>query len=501
MTVINESIPGRVATLRLLAVTVVASLAVAACAAGPDFHAPTAPAVKGYVPGPAPESTASSVGPAGAPQAFDPSLVLPSDWWTLFHCESLDGLVREGLQHSPSVRAAAASLKSAQENVDAQSAALFFPQAEGQFTANRQRTSPATFGQPDGTPFTYSLYTASVGVSYRVDAFGASRRSVEGLRAAADYQRFELEAAYLALTSNLAAAAISEASYRGQLAALNDTLASQRRTLEIVERQYSAGAASQATVLAQRAQLAATETQLPPLEKALAQNRNRLAVLAGESPDREDLPTFTLAEFTLPTTLPLSVPSELLRDRPDIRAAEALLHEASASVGVATANLYPSITLSASVGSDSAALGDLFKSGGGVWAIGGALTQPLFHAGELRARRRAAIANYTAAEESYKATVLAAFQQVADTLRAIEWDARGLAAATDADAAARDSLALTERQYKSGAVSYLTLLNAQRAASDASRARVQADALRYADSVTLYAALGGGWWSRSKASP
>lgn len=485
--------------LALLTLTVTALLA--ACAVGPDFHSPTPSSAQNYTPTPVPARTADSPGTGGGAQTLNPSAALPADWWTLFHCEPLDALVRAGLEHSPSVRAAEATLRSAQATYDAQTASLFFPSIDGQAGASRQRISGAQQGLANLPPTTYNLFNASVGVSYRPDVFGGSRRTAEAYRAVVDYERYELEATALLLTSNVVTTAIADASYRGQLAAVRDIAASQRDTLKVVERQFAAGAASKADVLAQRTQLASTEAQLPPLEKALAQNRHRLAVLVGDSPNRPDLPEFDLMAFTLPEELPVSLPSELVHNRPDIQASEAALHEASAYVGVATANLYPQISLSAAVGSDSATLSDLFKSATGVWSLGGAITQPIFHFGELRALRRARQAQYDAALQTYQSTVLGAFEQVADTLRAIEWDAQGLKTATDTEALAQQGLELTRSQYAAGGVSYLALLNAQRQYFDARRNRVQAEALRYADTAALYVALGGGWWNRTQAAP
>lgn len=478
----------------------VGAAVLAGCAVGPNWTPPAAPSEQGYTPTPVPSRTVESAGEAGRAQTLDPMQTVPADWWTLFHSPALDGLIREGLQHSPTVLAAKDTLSAAQANLDAQSSALLFPAVDGKLGASRQRVSGAEIGVPSAPPFTYNLYNASVGVSYRPDVFGGSRRSVEGFRAAVDAQRYEVEAAYLALSSNIVTTAFAEASYRGQLAAVRDVVKSQRDSLAVVERQFNAGAASKAEVLAQRTQVASSEALLPPLEKALAQTRHRLAVLTGSAPNRADLPQFTLADFKLPVQVPVSLPSELVHNRPDIAATEASVHQASAQVGVAVANLYPQIALTASVGYESATVSDLFKSPNGIWSLGAGLTQPIFHGGELRARRRAAEAEYRVALDTYQATVLDAFRQVADALRAIEWDAQALAAATDADDLARQSLDLTRRQYDIGSVSYLVLLNAERQYSDALRNRVQAEALRYSDTAALYVALGGGWWNRTASA-
>ena len=484
---------------QILSAALLGMLALAGCAVGPDWKPQAAPKGQAYTPTPVPERTVEAPGLAGAAQTFSPMLTLPADWWALFHSTPLDALVRQGLERNPSVRAARATLASYQASLDAQTASLFFPAVDAHLSATRQRVSGAETGFANAAPTTYNLFNASVGVSYRPDVFGGNRRSVEASRAIVDYGRYELEAASLSLTSNLVTTAIAEASYRDQLDAVRDIVKSQKETLAVVERQFAAGASSKADVLAQRTQVAASEGQLPPLEKALAQTRHHLAVLAGDAPSRADLPEFTLADFQLPTEVPLSLPSELVHNRPDIAASEAALHEAGALVGVATANLYPQITLTGTAGYAGSTLSDLFTSPNGIWSLGGALTQPIFHAGELRARRRQAEAQYEVARDNYEGTVLEAFRQVADTLRAIEWDAKALAAAAAADQLALESLELTRRQYAAGGISYLTLLNAQRQYAETLKNHVQAQALRYADTAALYVALGGGWWNRSAA--
>jgi NodT family efflux transporter outer membrane factor (OMF) lipoprotein len=311
-----------------------------------------------------------------------------------------------------------------------------------------------------------------------------------------DYQGFQLEGAYVALTANIVTAAIREAALRAEIKATEEILAARRKELAIVERQYKLGGAARSDVLTQRAELAQIETGLLPLEKELAATRHRLSVLVGRFPGEAGMPEFRIEDMTLPADLPVSVPSALVRQRPDIRAAEALLHQASAQVGVATANLYPRITLTGSYGSLANSAGDLFGSGSTVWSLGGSLVQPLFHRGELGARRRAAIAAYDQAAAQYRDTVLRAFQNVADTLRALDIDARLLASQARAEAAARDALALTRRSYELGGTNFLSLLNAQRQHQQARVGLVQAQASRYADTAALFQALGGGWWDR-----
>jgi NodT family efflux transporter outer membrane factor (OMF) lipoprotein len=314
-----------------------------------------------------------------------------------------------------------------------------------------------------------------------------------------DYQGYQLEGAHLTLTSNVVTTAIREAALRAQVRSTQEIIAALEKQLTVVERQFKLGAVSKPDVLAQRTQLAQTQATLPLLERNLAQTRHQLAVLAGRLPSAGGLPQFELDALTLPPEIPLSVPSSLVRQRPDILASEALLHQASAEIGVATADLYPKINLTGSFGGQALKLADLF-AGPSVWSIGAGLLQPIFRGDALNAKRRAAIAAYDEAAAQYRQTVLLAFQNVADTLRALDDDARTLVAQAAAEAYAREALALAERQFRLGATSYLTLLNAQRQYHLARLALVQAQAARYADTAALFQALGGGWWQRTAAS-
>lgn len=313
-----------------------------------------------------------------------------------------------------------------------------------------------------------------------------------------DYQRYQVEAAYLSLTANLVTTAIQEASLRAQLKATLEVLAAQEQSLSVIEKQSSLGAIPRSTLLAQRTQVAQTRATLPALEKSLAQTRHQLSVYAGRLPGETGMPEFQLESLQLPQDLPVSLPSSLVRQRPDIRASEALLHEASAQVGVATANQYPQITLTGSVGSSSFRSGDLFTSGASFWSLAAGLTAPIFNGGALSAKRRAAIAAYDQASAQYQQTVLGAFQNVANTLRALDSDAQALRTQADAAALAKESLDLVTRQYQIGAVSYLSLLDAQRSYQQTRVSLVQAQALRYADTAALFQALGGGWWNRGE---
>ena len=482
-------------SVRGICLALLTAAAVSACAVGPDFHAPPAPATSHYTRAPEPTGTVSAPGPRGTAQTFSTERDIPADWWTLFHSQPLDVLVRQALTDSPNVQAAEATLRTAAETYKAQRGALLLPQLDATGTAVRQREPGAVLGQP-GSAFLFNLFDASVGVTYRLDLFGASRRQVEALYAQSDYQRWQLEAARLTLADNVVTTAINIASLHAQVAALADIIASERDQLKVVQRQFDAGAASRSDLLAQQTQVADNEAQLPALEKQLAQAQHRLAVLAGRTPDDATVPDFTIDQLTLPAELPLSVPAKLVRQRPDVQAAEALLHVSTAQLGVATANLYPQLNLTGSIGSETVTASDLFKTGTAAWNIGGSLTQPLFHGGELLGLKRAARADLDRATAEYREAVLAALQDVADTLRALEADARTLQADLITETDAQDTLNMTKLQYKVGGVSYLQLLNAERVFLQARQNRVQAEAARYADTAALFHALGGGWWNR-----
>jgi NodT family efflux transporter outer membrane factor (OMF) lipoprotein len=472
----------------------------AGCSVGPNFRRPEAPQTNSYTSTALPGETVSAPGTAGAAQLFVSGRDIPAQWWELFHSEALDRLIRQALADSPTLAASEAALRQARENLTAQTGVVLYPAVDAEGSVTREKFSGAAFGQP-GSGTLLTLYNASVGVSYTIDFFGGGRRELEALRSQVDYQRFQLEGAHLTLTSNIVTASVREASLRAQIRSTLDIVADQEKQLDVVERQFRLGGVSRSDVLAQRAQLAQTRATLPPIEKALAQTRHLLAVLAGRLPGDATLPEFTLENLQLPKELPVSLPSSLVRQRPDIRASEELLHAASAQVGVATANLYPQITLTGSYGSETTKPGNLFGNGTSVWNLGAGLLQPLFHGGELTAKRRAAVAAYDEAAAQYRETVLLAFQNVADVLRALEDDARTLKAQADAEASARDTLDLTEKQFNLGAVSYLLLLNAQRQYRLAHFVLVQAQAARLADTAALFEALGGGWWNRSPECP
>jgi NodT family efflux transporter outer membrane factor (OMF) lipoprotein len=474
--------------------------AFAGCAVGPDYRRPPPPAVASYTAEALPVGTATAPGVGGATQRFVSGGEIPARWWELFRSQALDRWIREALANNPTLGAAEATLRRAQEIRRARSGDLV-PSVDGSVNASRQKPSGTSFGEPNVQINPFTLYNASVNVSYTLDLFGKTRRELEALQARVDYQGFQVEGAYLTLTSNIATAAFQEASLRGQLRATRDILATQEELLALVEKQFELGGIARTDVLAQRASLAQTRAALPPLEKRLAQTRHLLAVLAGRFPgDMADLPEFDLKDFQLPEELPVSLPSTLARPRPDIRSAEALLHAASAAVGVATANLYPQVTLSGQYGTSAMRAGDLFGAGSAVWGLGAGLLQPIFHGGALEATRRAEVAGYDQAAAQYRETVLQAFREVADVLRALEYDALTLKAQSDAEAAARDTLDIATKQVRIGATSHLALLDAQRQYHLARILLVQAQALRFADTAALFQSLGGGWWNRDTPS-
>ncbi len=481
---------------RRIAVATILSIALSGCTVGPDFVRPSPPQAHQYTEAPLPEATVATPGVAGgAEQRFVQGKDLPAEWWTLFRSPPLDDLIRQALAESPTLAAAQAALREANENLASGRGELLYPAIDARASAARQRISGAALGATSGVTSLYSLYNANVSVSYALDVFGGARRQIEGLQAQVDYQAYLLEGAHLALTANLVTAAIRDAALRQQVRSTEQIITALERQLALVQRQFTLGAVSRTDVLAQRTQVAQTRATLPPLERDLAQTRHQLAVLAGRLPSLAALPEFDLEAITLPEEIPLSVPSSLVHQRPDILASEAQLHQASAQVGVATANLYPQITLSGAFGGQSTKLGDLF-AGPGIWSIGAGLLQPLFRGGALTAQRRAAIDAYDQAAAQYRQTVLNAFQNVADALRALDDDARQLNAQADAERSAREALALAERQFRLGGISYLSLLNAQRQYHLARIALTRAQAARYADTAALFQALGGGWWQR-----
>ncbi len=479
---------------KLASISGITAMLLTGCTVGPDFRAPEPPSIGGYTASPMPKQTVATTVKDGKSQRLDFTRKLSAEWWKMFRSPELDALIKQGIAKNPSLTAAEAAVTEARENLNAAGGTLLYPNVDASLSATRQKTSAAV-----NTSRTSNLLSASVSVSYTFDVFGASRRQLEGLRAAVDYQKFQYEAAYLTLTANLTTTAIQEASLQAQIVATQDIIQAEKQQLSLVQRQFDLGAVSRSSVLSQQSELAKTKATLPPLVKQLAITRHALSALTGRLPGQGGMPDFKMDSLHLPATLPVSLPSELVRQRPDIRASEALFHKASAAVGVATANLYPKITLSGGYGVESSSLSDLFTSQNTFGSLGAGLLQPLFHGGELRAKRRAAEAAYEQAAAQYQLTVLKAFQNVADVLRALDSDAQALRAQAEAENAAKANLAMTEKQFQLGAVSYLTLLVAQRDYQQAHIGLIAARAQRFADTAALFQALGGGWWNRPPA--
>ena len=465
-----------------------------ACAVGPDFKVPPAPLGAGYTPEIHPAATIAAGGAGGTSQRFDAGRDIPGEWWRLFHSKEIDGLIAEALQANPGLQAAQAALWQAKENLYAQRGKLL-PSIDANSSATREQFSPAEFGG-SGSPFIFNLFEATVNVSYAPDVFGGQRRQVEAEAALADYQRFELEATYLTLTANVVTAAVAEASLRGQIAATLDTIKVESDQLNVVRQQFNVGAATRTDVLTQESEVATTQATLPPLQKQLEQQRHVLLALTGRFPNARRRDHLTLAALRLPTALPLSLPSQLVEQRPDVRAAEAQLHQASAQIGVAIANRLPQFTLTGDYGAASSQLATLFSPSTIIWTAAASGTQPIFHGFTLLHQERAAKAAYDQAEAQYRSTVLGAFQNVADALRALQLDAATLKAQYAALRSASATLDLARGQYRLGAIAYLTLLNSERSYAQARVAVVQAQAARFADTAALFQALGGGWWNR-----
>ena len=468
------------------------AIAFGGCAVGPDFRPPEPATSRSYTAASLPSKTTSAPVTGGSAQEFIFAEEVSAQWWTLFGSPELDRLVRRGLEGSPSLSAAEAALRKVAEILSAVRGGLLYPGFDLNVQAARDRTSTNTF--PATSIFT--VYNASVNVSYTFDLFGGLRRRIEGAQAQVDYQRYQLEAAYLSLTANIVTTAIQEAALRAQISSTREIVAAEEKRLEVVRKQVNLGALPGLVVFAQQSQLAMTRAMLPSLEKQLAFAQHALAALIGDFPGEGGLPELHLETLHLPESLPVSLPSRLVRQRPDIRASEALLHVACAGVGVATANLYPQISLSAGYGAQSESTGVLFKSESTAWNIGAGLLQPIFRGGELTARRRAAIAAYDQSAAEYQQTILKAFQNVADVLRALETDAEALRAHVEAESAARATLDLIGKQVGIGASNYLSLLIAERDYLKAHINVIAAQAQRYADTASLFQALGGGWWNR-----
>jgi len=469
----------------------------AGCAVGPDFHRPEPPAVARYTREPVSETANAAVEHGGA-QRFDADTIIDREWWTAFGSTALSDWVKVAFAHNPTIDAAVATLRGAEENLAAQRS-TFFPGVQLNYNASRQKNAVGTISPTltSGAAL-YTLHTAQLNIAYTADVFGQNRRTVESLAAQAEAQKYALEATYLTLASNVVAAAVLEASLRAQIDTTKDIIAAQTKSLELLRFQSKSGYASGLDVAAQESALAAAQATLPPLEKQLEQTRDLLAILAGKMPS-EGNAEFNLATFRLPATLPLSLPSQLVTHRPDVRAAEAQVRSASAQVGVAVASRFPQFSVVGSYGGSSQQFSRMFADHNMFWSLAGNVAQTVFDFGALKHRQRAAEAALNQAMATYRITVLTAFQNVADTLYSINADAKTLAAAAQAEVSARNTYELTRRQHDLGFVNALAILSTQQAWQQARIARIQAEAARLADTAALFQALGGGPTSSSPA--
>jgi NodT family efflux transporter outer membrane factor (OMF) lipoprotein len=471
-----------------------ATVLLASCAVGPDYHRPAAPKTQGFTPDPLPSATEATAVRGGEAQRFAFGSDLPGQWWALFGSQELDALIAQALKQYPDIAAQQAALRAARENVRAEQG-VFAPQLQGAVNQQRAKISGASIS-PGFPSFITSLYQANVNVSYTFDVFGGERRTLEGLRAQAENQTYQLEASVLTLTSNVATSAIGLAAAHEQIEVTHQVIAVEENQLHLIERQYESGVRTRADVLQQQSNLASVRATLPALQQQLASYEHALAALTGQFPHDAAHVALRLSDLKLPEEIPVSLPSALVAQRPDIQAQAAQLHQASAAVGVATANMLPQLTLTGSAGGESLVWSSLLQGSSSVWSIASGLTQPLFEGGTLRAKRRAAVDLYDQASAQYRLVVLNAFQNVADTLTALDNDAQALKAQNDAVSSANAGFELIQRQYEAGAVSYVTLLTAQQAYQQARIAYVRALSSRFTDTVTLFQALGGGWWNR-----
>lgn len=476
-------------TYKIMVTSVVIGL-LAGCTVGPDFKRPAAPKVATYTATPFPAQTVSASTVLGEPQRLVESETVNPYWWHELGSARLNAMIDDALQTSPTLAGAQARLRQAEEGYAAQAGSTLYPQVDAGLSSQRQRFNPGTLGQ-SGDARVFSLYNASVGVRYTFDLAGGNRRALEALAARSDYQRYQLDGARLTLVANIVTTAVVQARLAGQMQVTEAILRTQEEHLGLTRERVRLGQAAPDDVLALQIQVAQTRASVPLLRNQLQQNEHLLAVLTGRAPGAGGLPSFSLQEFTLPAVLPLIVPSELVRARPDIQAAEALLHAANAEYGVAIAKLYPQLNLSANLGSQALTTGALFGSGSAVWSLVGQLTQPLFSPG-LPAEKRAALAAFDVAAANYQVVVLEALRNIADVLRALDNDAQRLTALSAADAAAQGSLESIQRQYALGAASYVQLLIAQQQSQQTQINLIEAQARRLVDSAALYQAMGSG---------
>ncbi|WP_316191037.1 efflux transporter outer membrane subunit [Bradyrhizobium sp. SZCCHNS2096] len=477
-----------------LAATAAAGLMLASCAVGPDFTPPPAPDVTGYTPEPLTSPRTDREGPRVPGQRFIPRAQIPVRWWAAFRSQPLNALIRQSIEHNPTLASADAAIRIANENALAQRG-LFYPQVGANYNVADQQSSNMATQQGPGDPpqSRYTLHTAQLTISFVPDIWGQNLRSVESLDALTDQAQFQLEAAYLTLTANVVTAAIQEASLRGQIAATEHIIKIERDILVILQSQFKAGQAAQVDVLTQETALAQVEQTLPPLQKQLAIQRDLLTALAGQFSANEILEKFDLEHLSLPRNLPVSLPAALVAQRPDIKAAEANLHSTSALVGVAIAARLPNITLSGNPGSSAFKAAELLTPGTLFYTVAGSATSTVFDGFTLYHRQKSSEAALDQAGALYRQAVITALQNVADGLRSLQADARAVQAAIKAENSAKATLDIIQKQLALGQITQVTVLNAQQAYLNTAIARVQAEATRLSDTAALFMALGGSW--------
>jgi len=495
--------------------------AIAGCAVGPNFHKPIAPTNAGYTTAPLPDATASAPVLGGDAQRFVTRQDVSFRWWEAFGSPALNLLVEKAFRANPTIRSAQAALRQAQELVYAQQG-YFYPTVAANYNFERQKLAgnltgtsapgaqgdgsaifavqnPSPAPPPHNVPLYFNFQTAQVTVGFVPDVFGSNRRKVESLDAQAQIQRFQLEATYVTLASNVVAAAIQEASTRAQIAATKQLIDNNEKSLQVLRDKFRLGYAMRIDVAAQEEALAQAKQLLPPLAKQFEQTRDLIRVLVGQLPNQEVEETFDLAALKLPQDLPLSLPATIMEHRPDVRAAEEQLRSVNAQVGVAIAAMIPQFSITGAAGGTATTFPWLFRSGGPFWNLIGGVTQPVFAGGTLLHTKRAADQALLQAAADYQTAVLTAYQNVADTLHAMLSDADGLVAAVEAERAAKVTLDLTHERMHDGYTDYLADLAAEIAYQQAVLGLVQAQAVRFGYTAALYQALGGGWWNRSAA--
>ncbi|HLW25948.1 MAG TPA: efflux transporter outer membrane subunit [Steroidobacteraceae bacterium] len=470
------------------------ALLLGSCAVGPTYRRPPPPPVDHYVRGADPVDTPQAQGVA---QSFVPGAALTGDWWHPFHSPAIDEVVTQALRNNPGLDAARASLRQSEDTLRS-GYGIFFPQAELDASGIRQRFTTARFGEAQPSSI-FNLFTLSASVSYVLDVFGGERRMVEGLKTQVDLARANEAGVYIALIANIVNTVVARAAYQAEIDATQRLIDLQSEQVKIARIQAQAGTVPYSSVLSLQSQLASYQAGIPQLQQKLSQSEDLLATLAGYAPAQWDAPKVTLAELSLPRELPVEVPSELVSRRPDILMAEANAHAASANLGVATANMLPSITLTGDYSANALRTQNLLSSKGRAWSAAADLTAPIFEGGTLWYRRKAAVDAYRQTSALYRQTVLGAFAQVADTLRALEHDAAALAAEDLALDSAREALKLVNYNYSAGLATYLDVLNADAQYHQAKINDLAGTAVRYQDTVALYMALGGGWWNASPA--